>query len=56
MRFSSEEAAIANIQLMNASGQMVYTEKMNVTEGNNQFEYKSEQGLPPSSTSNQQSK
>ena len=47
VRFLSDEAAIANVQLMNAAGQIVYNEKMDIVEGNNQFEYTSKQDLSP---------
>lgn len=47
VRFYSDIATTAHVQLVNAGGQMVYNEPMNVYEGSNQFEYVSKNDLPP---------
>lgn len=47
VRFYSDIATTAHVQLMNSGGQMVYSEQMNVYEGSNQFEYISKNDLPP---------
>ncbi|MBK7388064.1 MAG: T9SS type A sorting domain-containing protein [Bacteroidetes bacterium] len=47
VRFFSDVATTAHVQLMNSGGQTVYSEQMNVYEGSNQFEYISKSDLPP---------
>ena len=47
VRFFSEANTLAHIQLMNGSGQVIYSEQMKVEEGSNQFEYVAKQDLPP---------
>jgi hypothetical protein len=47
VRFHSDASSLAFVQLMNAGGQLVYNEQMNVYEGSNQFQYKAKSALPP---------
>lgn len=47
VRFHSDASSLAFVQLMNAGGQLVYNEQMNVYEGSNQFQYKPKSELPP---------
>jgi len=47
VRFSSETSGLADIQLMNINGQIVYKQPMQIAEGINQFEYVPKQLLPP---------
>lgn len=46
VRFSSETETHVNIQVMNNSGQVVYTENRNVVPGYNLFKYQDENELP----------
>ncbi|HMT29931.1 MAG TPA: T9SS type A sorting domain-containing protein [Bacteroidia bacterium] len=47
VRFYSEAATKAHIQLMNSAGQIVFNDAMEVTEGVNQYEYVPKQILTP---------